>query len=167
MIRSTAAASMLALLPFAAGAATVLTAGTSYTEVGELLPGGTLVFSFEVAENLDIDFFSISATGSNGGGDIRNVTFDYDTVTGDTFDLVQAAGGAGGGLDFVAGFGPYRAGDTFSFTFRDGIVDEVGITLSFETAPSVAPVPLPAAGGLLGLAVLGAGLAARRRGRAA
>ena len=159
-----AAASLVAFLPFAASAVTI-NAGQSYTEVGTLMPGGQLVFTFDVAENLDIDFFSISATGTNGGDDIDNVTFDYYNVTDDTFDNVFGMGNAGAGFDFVPGFGPYKAGDTFSFTFKDGIKDEVGITISFETA--VAAVPVPAAGGMLGLPLVGAGVAARRRKRAA
>lgn len=165
MLKSVAAASALALLPFAAGAATLLTAGNPYTQVGTLVPGGTLTFMFEVAEDLDIDFFSISATGTNAGNDLQNVRFDYDVVTDDTFDTIQVAGNAAAGFDFVPGFGPYTAGDMFSFTFKDGIRDDVGITLSFETiAPSA--VPVPAAGGLLGAALIGAGIAARRRSRA-
>ena len=165
ILRNTAAAIALAALPLSA-VAVPIGPDESYTEVGTLAPGGTLVFSFEVVEDLDIDTFSVSATGTNSGDDIRNVTFAYDSVTGDTFDNVFSVGKVGAGFDFVPGFGPYAAGDTFSFTFTDGIVDNVGITLSFETVIPAA-IPVPAAGGMLLLALLGAGAVARRRPREA
>ena len=163
ILRNSAAAIAIALLPLSAAAVTI-GPGEAYTEVGTLTPGGTLVFEFKVAADLDIDTFSISATGTSAGDDIRNVTFAYDGVTGDTFDNVFAAGRVGAGFDFVPGFGPYAAGDVFSFTFTDGITNDVGITLSFETVlPAV--IPVPAAGGMLLLALLAAGALVRRRPR--
>lgn len=142
-----------------------ISANQSYTFSENLSPDDQLVFEFTVLETLDIETFSISGTDSNEGTDLAAVTFDYNDTAGDTFDTILAVGPVGAAIDFFAGWGPFEVGDIIIITINDGILDPVGITLSFETenGDDVPAVPLPASGWLLGLGLLGAGLVLRRR----
>jgi len=152
----------LVLAPLSASAVTI-TAGNAYTFNDTIAPGGQVVFDFEVGDDLDVDVFALSASGNNGGDDVANVTFAYSTVTGDTFSQVFVFGSSAAAVDSVPSFGPWSAGDSFSFTFDDGIDLPVSLTLSFTT---IAPVPVPASGLMLLGAVAGAA-ALRRRKKAA
>jgi len=155
-------AAALALAPLSAAAVTI-NAGQAYTFNDTLAVGGQVVFDFQVAEDLNVDVFSLSASGNNAGVDVGNVEFSYDTVTGDTFNQVFVFGQSASAVDFVPSFGPWSAGESFAFTFDDGIKFPVSVTLSFTT---IAPVPLPASGLML-LGAMGGAAALRRRKKAA
>ena len=165
------AVSAIALLAPVMASAVPISADMPYTVAGILPVGGTTTFTFEVTEALDIANFAINATDTNGGGDIVNASFDYNTVSGDTFDTVFSSSGVigdssatGNGFSFVPGWGGYNVGDVITFTFNDGIDDNISLGLSFQTtSPVIAPVPLPAGGLLLGSMLLGAGFLAKRR----
>lgn len=159
-MKSIALATALAAVPAMSGAATVLSADTPYTFAFTLSPGAMVTYDFVVGEAFDIASFAI--TGSGEAEDIAEITFDYNGVTGDMFDTIIGTGTAAA-LSIIPGFGPFAAGDTFSFVFNDGIDDNVSLTLSFSTvAEAVGVIPLPA-GGMLLLTGLGALLVWRRR----
>lgn len=163
------AASVAVFMPIAA-AAVPIAADMPYTVADVLDVGGTVTFDFEVTEDLDIANFSINATDTNGGGDIANASFTYNVGSG-VFDTIFSSSGVlgdmaatGTGFSFVPGWGGYSTGDVITFTFIDGIDDPISLGLSFQTtSPVVNAVPVPAAGLMLGAALLGGGIVARRR----
>lgn len=157
-----AAAAALAVTPMTASAATMLFADTFETFAFTITPGSTVTFDFVVAEELDIEAFAISGTGDDE--DLSDITFDYDTVVGDSFDTITTLGPIASGSSLIAGFGPFSVGDTFSFTFNDGIDKPASMTLSFFTeAPGAPVVPLPAGVALLMSALGGLALWRRRQ----
>lgn len=149
-----------------ASAATVTTsdigAGDNISVVGMLSPSDQAEFVFEFAEDVVIDMFSVSGTGTNGGADLSAVTFGFDLPTSDTFDTVLSMGSVAFAGDFLPG-GTYDAGSSVSIFFEDGVTFDVGLTVSFTTAAAVPSVPLPASGALLGLGLLGAFAMSRRK----
>ena len=157
----------LALAPASAQAITI-DPDQSYTFADILSPDDVLTYSFQVSAALNIANFVVTATDTNGGGDIATTTFSYYVVTDDGFDTIVSSSGTlgdadatGAGISFVSGWGPYSAGQIFHFMFKENILDPVSIGLSFQTtAVPIAPVPLPATGGLLLLAL---GAVARRK----
>lgn len=168
---------VLASLPMAASAVTVFETDVmvdqDYTVVGRVTPGDTTEFTFNIMDDLQILDVAIAGTGTNGSSDVSNVTFSRDNpvlaAQGFAFTIGSGApNSSGAGNSIVAG-GSYMAGDTFTISFFDGIEDVVGLTLSFSTfAPdTIAPVPLPAAGGMLLLGMAGLGAIARRKDKAA
>ena len=159
-----AAVAAITLTPLAAPAIT-LEPDRSYTFADVLNPDEVLSYSFEVSAALNIANFVVTATDTNGGADIGETTFSYYVVMDDGFDTIVSSSGiigdpdaTGAGMSFVSGWGPYAAGDMFEFMFKENIVDAVSIGLSFQTTAiegEPEPVPLPAAGGLLLLALGG------------
>ena len=158
-------AAMLAL-PAAAGASTVtynsdLSAGQNVTEAAVLMPGDEILFSYNVMDDLNIASFALSASGNTADADIGHITFAF-TSSGDThYPTIVSIGTSTFGGGFLPGV-QLSAGDTLSIYFTDGIAHPVSVTLSFlTTAP--APVPLPASGVLLAVALLGMGVYASRK----
>jgi len=159
------AAAMLAL-PVAAGASTVTYTSDLYaddyiTEATVLNPGDEIEFTYNVMEDLDIASFALAASGNNAGADIGAITFGF-ASPGDThYTTIVSIGSSTFGGGFLPGV-QLSAGDTLSIYFNDGIEHPVSVTLSFlTTAP--APIPLPASGVLLAVALLGMGVYASRK----
>lgn len=159
--------------PVTASAATFnedLNVGVSYSFAQVVSPGGSFNYVFNVLDDIEISAFSISATGTGSTAaiaenDVRDIRFGFSLPATNLFSVVQSMGTTAAGFGFLPG-GSFSAGDTFSIFFVDGIVNDVGLTLSFLTeAP--APVPLPAAGLMLAPVLIAGGVAAVRRRKAA
>ncbi len=172
-----AGVAVLASLPMAASAVTVfetdIMVNQDYTVIGRVMPNETTEFKFNVKDDLQILDIAIAGTGTNGSSDVSNVTFTRDNpvLAAQGFAFTIGSGlpnSSGAGNSIVAG-ASYMDGEAFTISFFDGIDDVVGLTLSFSTfAPdTIAPVPLPAAGGMLLLGLAGLGAISRRKGKAA
>ena len=144
---------------------TSISAGESITVVDELETGSTTEFRFFVLEDLAIEQFVIAATGSNGGDDLGEVRYGFTNPGSESFTGTISSGTVAGVTNFFDG-GAYSAGSEFSIFFNDGIRENVGLTVTFDTV-EISSVPVPAAGFLLGAALLGGGFAARRKRKAA
>ncbi|MEP4198876.1 MAG: PEP-CTERM sorting domain-containing protein [Aliishimia sp.] len=160
------AAAFLTLAPAIASAVPIY-ADQAYSFGGTLAVGGQTIFSFEVMEDVNIADFALTASDTNGGFDILNASFDYFNVVGDTFDNVMSSSGTlldraatGTGSSFLTGWGGYMAGDVITFTFNDGIEDDISLGLSFQTTT---PVPMPASGLLLAAGLAGGTIVLRRK----
>lgn len=162
-LKGLALASVAAVvLPLAANAtpiAATISKGNAYSFSNNLTPGSQIEYEFTVAGPLKVDLFVISATGQFK--DVKDVTFGFTPATTNTLFVLGTTG-------TVAGFGTltggtFAAGDVISIFLNDGITKSVGTTLSFNTAA----VPLPAAGGLLMLALAGTGAIAARKKKSA
>ena len=135
----------------------------SYSYARVLQPGDTLQYRFTVLDDLKIKTFAMSATGTDAEADVRSIRFGFmEPLTG-KFTFVQSIGSIAAGLGFLDGKS-FEAGSVFKIIFKDGITNDVGLTLSFNT---VAAVPLPATGLLLAPFLLVGGLAGWRRRKAA
>ena len=166
------AAAIAVAMPLAASAATVdidIAANAIETDTGVLEVGQSLVFKYTAIEALDILGISLAAT-SDTVANIVQVTFDYAATTGDTFSFTQNFGSVAAGLDSILGANlpnPFAIGDMLSVSFlSNGIDQDVGITATISTgdaSDNVPPVPVPAAGLLLGSALLAGGAVARRK----
>lgn len=156
------AVALATALPMSGRAAVVssdITADAAYSKTGTLTSGKSLEFKFKALEALFIDVFSLSATGTNSGKDLRKVSFGYTTPTSDYFNTVVSYGTSSFAGDFLIG-ALFPKGSVFSIFFEDrGIKNPVGVTVSFQTA---SPVPVPATGLLLGTVLLAGGALARR-----
>lgn len=157
------ASALAVAAPVAASAATMVDifADTPYTFVDILAPGGQVSWEFTVKEDFAISNFSLSATGTNSGTDLANVQFGFFGNVSNSLTVV-GAGEARSGFGNLAG-GNFVIGDIITIVVDDGVKDDVGVTLSFQTGPAGAPVPLPAAGLLLGSIMLAGGAAAARK----
>lgn len=158
------ASALAVTAPVAASAATMVDifADTPYTFVDILAPAGQVSWEFTVQEDFSISNFSLAASGTNSGTDLQNVTFGF---LGNVTNMltVVGAGEARSGFGELAG-GNFVVGDIITIVVDDGIKDDVGLTLSFQTGPEgLPPVPLPAAGLLLGSVLLAGGAAAARK----
>lgn len=153
----TIAAAAVSVAAFA-GTASAITvqAGDLIRETGVLQVGGQLVFDFTFQDSVNVTNFAMSASGTNGGNDIGNVTFGFEEPTSNSF-AVTVNGTAASGTGFLPG-GTFNAGDMLRVIVNDGIQKPVTIGLAFD-ALEIAPVPLPAAGGLLLVALAGGGAA--------
>lgn len=154
-------------LPFAASAATVYTTAVNPASVTAsysftLNPGGQVTYTF--APTVETTFyFTFSATGQQV--DLANVSygfFEHDNFFSD-YTVNGPIFGASAGFSFTTS-------EAFSVGFFDGVSSDVGTTFTYyaipeTTPPVVSPVPLPAAGLLLGgvIAALGGTAAVRRR----
>lgn len=152
------------LAPMGAQAITVtedIYADADYTFAHTIEVGGDLEFSFIFMDDLSIPVFALSASGNNGGEDVGALTFGFMRPTTDGFDLITSFGASASALDSLPG-GEFAVGDSLSIIFEDGTNFDASVTVSFVTE-SIAAVPVPASGALLGVSLLAAG--AWRRGR--
>lgn len=154
MMKSFLAAAALAALPLSASAITLMPGVDGFTE-SVLYPSVTDVYDFDVSEPLNVTF-SFSATGDKG--QLEKLTFGASYSSPEKFTTFGSGLTFGGGvIDFA------YVDDAFSvYLSSNGTTKPLPYTLSWVTTP--APVPLPAAGALLGMALLGiGGVAAKRR----
>lgn len=171
--RRTALAAAMALMASGAGAATVtynagsIGADDFSVSSSTKQPNDTLVFQYTAVANFDIEGFSITANGGSGGSDISALRVDY-AINGTPIatDLVfgpsRVSGGRANSSVFLSGYERIQDGDVFTLLFRETTVRPVALTIVFDTVA----VPLPAAGGILALALVGGGMAVRRRRKA-
>lgn len=163
------AAAAAIVVPFAAGAVTIsndVNVGNFYSFTSVIQPGGDVEFKFNVLDHVKIDGFAIAATasgrtGAQASADIADVTFGFSLPATNNFTTTGSFGNVAFGGGFLTG-GVYKPGTSFSIFFQDGIVNDVGLTLSFATTA----VPLPAAGLLLAPVLVAGGVAAARRRKA-
>ncbi|MDH2328476.1 hypothetical protein QCN27_16610 [Cereibacter sp. SYSU M97828] len=161
MMKAIVAAGAFALAPLAASAIT-LEPDSYGVETFTLGANATKTLEFTPTAPLSVEFV-IAATGKTAG-DLGTVKFgttysaEKDLWTWSTPKLAYGAGE----IDFAS------VEDMFSFFVTTGETkNPIGFTVSWTTE-SPAPVPLPAAGLLLGAALLGmGGVAAKRRRKAA
>lgn len=137
--------------------------------------GGSFKYDYQVSEDLFIRNFSLSVNGSNGGADINKLLGGFGDMSQVVELMAQPTNGGervtfGGGI--LSGMA-FTSGNTFSILFRveDGqtLQSNVTPTVAFITESPVtdaAPVPVPAAGGLLLTALAAGGFAARRKKKA-
>lgn len=157
-------------IPALAGAAPVLFASSvgvnqNYSFAEVIRPGDAIEFRFTALDDFKIASFSMSGTGTNAEADVRDIRFGLTEPASSFFTTVSSVGVTAAGFGFLPGMS-YAMGDVFSVFFTDGITNDVGLTLSFDTMP-VAPIPLPAAGLLLGPVLLAGAAAALRRRKSA
>ena len=158
-------------LASSAAALTTVNVGDEIGEFAALASGGTIELEFVAGEDLIIESFAFSGTGFANGSDLAGTTFGINSTTGGVFETIST-----GPVSAATGFLPgasFSAGESFSIFFDDTDPDNNGtvlLTLSFEAiepVTTVAPIPLPAAGGmLLGALALGAGIARRKSQKA-
>lgn len=161
MMKAILATTALVLTPMAASAIT-LTPDSYDTTAFTLGANSTKTLEFTPTTPLSVEFV-IAATGKTTG-DLGTVKFGTTYSAEDslwTWTTPKLAYGAGD-IDFAAVDG------TFSFFISTGATKEpISFAVSWTTE-SPAPVPLPAAGLLLGAALVGmGGVAAKRRRKAA
>lgn len=145
----------------------VITVDQSFSFSQTIASGvGAADFFFTVADRLRINGIAVSGTGTNGGTDIGNTTFEITNpaVGPEGFSFIGTFGTASagfGGTDIITDF---IVGDRFAVFFdtTPANVNSISYTVSFDTSP----VPVPAAGLLL-LTALGGAAAMRRRKKAA
>jgi hypothetical protein len=156
-------------MPALANAAAIVfnetvSADENYSFAAVIAPGDSLEWSFTVLEDLVIETFSVSGTGTDAGDDLAAVTFGMFQPTTGTYLMIETIGNVAAGLGFIDG-ASFLAGDMFSIFFDDGVDNDVAVTLSFGT--QVAAIPLPATGLLLAPFLLAGGVAGLRRRKAA
>ncbi|MEM1130320.1 MAG: VPLPA-CTERM sorting domain-containing protein [Pseudomonadota bacterium] len=152
------AASSASAIVVTPGSTAALLANEEYTGGGSISPGGSLEFGFDVPDGIKVSDISFTGVGFNNGTDLNDIMFGIDTAsTG--YSTVIPLGTTAVAFGTLAGF---TASNDFSIVFSDGIVSDATVGFAFTTST----VPLPAAGGLLATALLGAGFVARRRRKA-
>lgn len=165
-LKTTALAAVMALGASVASAATVdvfvPTTPSNFTSSMNVASGDSLVYTFTATEDTRVlDRIFARATGTNAGLDVQNAMVGFNGNLS-PFDTVFTSPGAGAGDSNFAGFS-VMLGDQFTFTFDNSNgADPLGTTLSFS---NVAAVPVPAAGLLLLTALIGGGVAARRKNK--
>lgn len=152
------AAAALAL-PASATTTINVQAGSWGTEVADLVPGGTVLYTFTfVPDSLLSFYFSFSASGF--AEDIANASYGFLDGEHHSFTNIQKNGPLFAGTGALS----FTTDQEFTIGFFDGIQNDLGTTLTYYvSAGQVAPVPVPAAGLLLAGAVGGLGYVARRR----
>ena len=170
-MRNTIAAAVLAVAaPVAANAIPVDStnnAGNGFDFAAVLSSGSTVTYDFEVGDFVFIDDL-IFGGSDNAVGNLMNVMFG---VNGDITNMFTVVGNgtgenASGRIDLNQFF---NAGDTFSVAFDSAADRNVSVTLNFDTVrgDSVNPIPVPAAGVLLGGVMAAGAFASRRRSKKA
>ena len=174
-----AAAALSAFATMASAVTTVVSTGERQFFPSESLlaseriltaPDGFVQFDFAAGEDLSIAEFDLAAVGNSGGADIDKIIVSFGSSDGES-TLLTTSGMTGStalGGGTLAGFS-VSEGDTWSILFRvaDGqsLTRNVGVQVSFSPE-AIAPVPLPAAGGLLLAAVAAGGVVGRRKKKA-
>lgn len=171
VFKMAAAAAALSAFGTMASAVTTVNAGDDIIEQGVVTaPDGSVQFDFVAGEDFTIPGFSLSAVGNSGGADISKIMVSFVPDTGDSTLLTTSGtiGDAGFGGGTLLGFS-VNEGDTWSILFEvaDGqsVARNVGVQVSF-LPEEIAPIPLPAAGGLLLAAVAAGGVVGRRKKKA-
>lgn len=157
IMKAILATTALALTPMAASAITIAP-GDSDGLNTRLQPGQEFTLPFSPTENVLVNF-ALSVTGRVS--DLSKLTFGFSDAVTSTFTITPN-GGVGAGTGFLSGT---FASDFLLSVSGANIAKAVNLTIDWEAA-APAPVPLPAAGLLLGAALLGmGGVAAKRRRR--
>jgi hypothetical protein len=150
--------------------------GVSYAYGTTISPGGHVAFRFIALDDIRIRSFAISATASGTDAaeamdDIADVTFGFTSSPSNKFTTIGSSGNVAFGGGFLLPSDSASPSDSFFdvckncvffIHFEDGITNDVGLALSFATAP----IPLPAAGMLLAPVLVAGGIAAARRRKA-
>lgn len=161
MIKALLCAAAVVAAPMVASAA-VVNPGDVGSETKILLPGVT---AFEFAPTAETTFsFTITASGLTS--DLSKVSFGYSSTAGDyTFDQILPIAP---GLSFGVGMleGPTTDEPFTLYFFANGTFAAPVVTVAYTTDEATpAPIPVPAAGGMLMLAMAGLGGAAAVRRR--
>lgn len=166
MIKTILCAAAIVAAPVVASATTVAP-GASGVETGLLFPGASLSFLLEPTENMVLD---LTVTGFGTAASLAALTFGYSPIASegifftDYISFGFASLGAGA-LPEVTTSSPF-----YVYVFANTATAPVQVSLTYATEGAFeepAPVPLPAAGGLLALALAGmGGVAATRRRKA-
>lgn len=171
VIKMAAAAAALSAFGTMASAVTTVNAGDDVIEQDIVTaPDGSVQFDFVADQDFSIPGFSLSAVGNSGGADISKIMVSFVPSNGDSTLLTTSGtiGDAGFGGGTLTGFS-VNEGDTWSILFEvaDGqsVNRNVGVQVSFSP-DAIAPIPLPAAGGLLLAAVAAGGVVGRRKKKA-
>ena len=136
-------------------------AGEAYSLSGTLDAGdASLAITLDIEEALMIDAFALSGSGTNFGMDLSEIRFGFQAPLDAQFDHVISFDGVSEASAFDVIYGRiFAAGETVTLTFAGHIQNPASVTVSFDTAP----IPVPAAGGLLLAALTGLGLARRTK----
>lgn len=171
VIQMAAAAAALSTLGTMASAVTTVNAGKDIVELGTVTaPDGSVQIDFVAEQDLTIPGFSLSAVGNSGGSDINKIMVSFVPSNGDSTLLTTTGtiGGTSFGGGTLTGFS-VSEGDTWSILFEvndgEAVARDVGVQVSF-LPEDIAPIPLPAAGGLLVAALAAGGVVARRKKKA-
>ena len=174
VIKMAAVAATLSAFGTMASAVTTVNAGfPPVLDVGGIVaaPNGSAQFDYVAAEDLMISSFSFSAVGNSGGADIDKIMVSFIPDEKSAPVMLTAVGELGGqtfGGGLANGFS-VAEGETWSilFSVEDGqsLASDVGVQLAFS-AEELAPIPLPAAGGLLLAALAAGGVVGRRKKKA-
>jgi hypothetical protein len=153
-------------LPALASAATIvnLSAGQPYVFAETINPRETLEFRFTALENLSVQRFTLSASGSSAGSDVGSIRFGFSQPATGAINPITVTDDVASGVGVLPG-DTYAAGETFSIFVEDGIRNPVGVTLAFNTA-AVSAIPLPATALLLLPFLVAGGVLGRRRNAA-
>jgi hypothetical protein len=169
-----AAAAIAVVAPMAAGAAVIpddrgITGGAFY-DFGGFLPGfASETYTFTADEDLFVSGISFSGT-DDAPSTLEALMFSVNGIM-KSFDSI-------GGGDGSAGFGGFgslngdfnvASGSTINFGFSSSSPNQAGIAFSFRTGDgfSQTPIPVPAAGVLLGGLMAAGAFAARRKAKKA
>lgn len=128
--------------------------GNDDNEVAHSQVDGQILFDCTIAGDLFINVFALAGTGLPD--DLADVTFRFTKPKADRFSVTTQSGISAGTL-FLP-WSTYAVGDFIRLIFDDGVSQPIGVGVSFGT--SVAPVPLPAAGGILLFTIVGGAEAA-------
>ncbi|MEM1152305.1 MAG: hypothetical protein AAGI03_17460, partial [Pseudomonadota bacterium] len=125
----------------------------------QLMPGDSATFEFEAGEALQVKTISYTLNGFSAS-DLLNVSFGVNIADQSLSpDEVEVMGNVANGATFQTTNLVLQPGDTFSIVVDDGVVDLVDFDFTF--VPTA--IPLPPGFLLLGSALLGAGIYARRK----
>lgn len=149
--------------------AATISPGSNFGTSFQLTEGGYVSYSFTAAEALKVSEIAVAGTGFSNAS-LEGVAFGI--VGNDlsySFDMIEAGSEPDtfAAIGFISGF-TADIGETFAIYFtKNAGMNNASMAVSFETSAieAPAPVPLPAAGGMLALALSGMGLAALRKRR--
>lgn len=155
--------------PMAAHAVTTVTADQTYDDSASLEAIGgvdTVSFNFTADSDFDVTVFNVNGLSSVGTAfaDLSAITFSVvhnavEISAGPFGTISPLLSGGAQAISTLADFS-VLSGDTFSISFFGEVSAIALVGYGFTTA---APVPLPAAGGLLLSTLLAGGFVARRK----